>query len=52
MREQGSALVEFQVLAVLLLVPLVYVMLAALDVQRTVFGTTNAMTLPISATCP
>jgi hypothetical protein len=34
--------VEFQVLAVLLLVPLVYVLLAALDVQRTVFGATQA----------
>jgi hypothetical protein len=40
--ERGSALVEFQVLAVLLLVPLVYVMLTALDVQRTVFGATQA----------
>jgi hypothetical protein len=40
--EHGSALVEFQVLAVLLLVPLVYVLLAALDVQRTVFGATQA----------
>lgn len=42
MRQRGSALVEFQVLALLLLVPLVYVMLAALDVQRTVFGATQA----------
>ena len=42
MRQRGSALVEFQVLAVLLLVPLVYVLLAALDVQRTVFGATQA----------
>ena len=42
MKERGSALVEFQFLAVLLLVPLVYVMLAALDVQRTVFGATQA----------
>lgn len=42
MTERGSALVEFQVLAVLLLVPLVYIMLAALDVQRTVFGATQA----------
>jgi Flp pilus assembly protein TadG len=41
-RQRGSALVEFQVLAVLLLVPLVYVVLAALDVQRTVFGATQA----------
>jgi hypothetical protein len=30
--QRGSALVEFQFLAILLLVPLVYVMLAALDV--------------------
>lgn len=42
MRERGSALVEFQFLAVLLLVPLVYVLLASLDVQRTVFGATQA----------
>ena len=42
MRDRGSALVEFQFLAILLLVPLVYVMLAALDVQRTVFGATQA----------
>lgn len=42
MNERGSALVEFQFLAILLLVPLVYVMLAALDVQRTVFGATQA----------
>lgn len=40
--QRGSALVEFQVLALLLLVPLVYVLLAALDVQRTVFGATQA----------
>lgn len=42
MKERGSALVEFQVLAVLLLVPLVYVLLAALDVQRAVLGATQA----------
>lgn len=42
MTQRGSALVEFQFLAILLLVPLVYVMLAALDVQRTVFGATQA----------
>ncbi len=40
--QRGSALVEFQVLAILLLVPLAYVLLAALDVQRTVFGATQA----------
>lgn len=42
MRQRGSALVEFQLLAVLLLVPLVYVLMAALDVQRTVYGATQA----------
>lgn len=42
MTQRGSALVEFQLLAVLLLVPLVYVLMAALDVQRTVFGATQA----------
>lgn len=42
MSERGSALVEFQVLGLLLLVPLVYVLVAALDVQRTVFGATQA----------
>lgn len=42
MSQRGSAMVEFQFLAILLLVPLVYVMLAALDVQRTVFGATQA----------
>lgn len=40
--QRGSALVEFQAFALLLLVPLVYVLLAALDVQRTVFGATQA----------
>jgi Flp pilus assembly protein TadG len=40
--QRGSALVEFQMLAILLLVPLVYVLLAGLDVQRTVFGATQA----------
>ena len=42
MSQRGSALVEFQFLAILLLVPLVYVLLAGLDVQRTVFGATQA----------
>lgn len=42
MNQRGSALVEFQMLAILLLVPLVYVLLAGLDVQRTVFGATQA----------
>lgn len=40
--EQGSALVEVVWLALLLLVPLVYVMLAVFDVQRGSFGITAA----------
>jgi heme exporter protein D len=38
----GSAIVEFVWLAVLLLVPLVYVVLTAVSVQRTAFGLTEA----------
>jgi hypothetical protein len=40
--EDGSALVEFTYLAVLLLVPLVYVMIMVFLVQRAAFGTTEA----------
>ena len=40
--EQGSALVEVVWLAVLLLVPLVYVLLAAFDVQRSAYGVSGA----------
>lgn len=40
--ESGSALVEFVFLAVLLLVPLVYVVLTAVAVQRSAFGVTTA----------
>lgn len=40
--EEGSALVEFVVLGVLLMVPLVYVMLGVFDVQRAAFGVTEA----------
>lgn len=40
--ERGSAVVEFSWLAILLLVPLVYVMLAVFDVQRTSYGATAA----------
>lgn len=40
--EDGNALVEFVYLAVLLMVPLVYVMLTAFEVQRAAFGTTEA----------
>jgi hypothetical protein len=41
-RDDGSSLVEFVYLAVLLLVPLVYVVLTAVSVQRAAFGLTAA----------
>jgi len=40
--EEGSALVEFVWLAILLMIPLVYVVLAAVSVQRAAFATTAA----------
>jgi Flp pilus assembly protein TadG len=40
--EHGSAVVEFSWLAILLMVPLVYVMLAVFDVQRASYGATAA----------
>lgn len=40
--ERGNAVVEFSWLALLLLVPLVYVMLGVFDVQRTSYGATAA----------
>jgi Flp pilus assembly protein TadG len=40
--DAGSALVEFTVLSLLLLVPLVYVLLGAFQVQRAAFGATEA----------
>ncbi len=40
--ESGSALVEFVWLAVLLLIPLLYVVLAVFDVQRAAFASTTA----------
>ncbi|RJS45164.1 hypothetical protein [Nocardioides cavernaquae] len=40
--EQGSALVEFVWLGMLLLVPLVYVLIAVFDVQRGAFGVAAA----------
>ena len=40
--DRGSAIVEFHFLGILLLVPLVYILLAVLDVQRTSFGVTQA----------
>ena len=39
--ERGSAIVEFHFLGLLLLVPLVYVLLAVLDVQRASYGVTG-----------
>ncbi len=41
-RDDGSALVEFTYLAVLLMVPLAYVLLSAFQVQRASFGVTEA----------
>lgn len=40
--ERGSAMVEFVWLAILLLVPLVYVLLATFEVQRGAFGVSAA----------
>lgn len=40
--ERGNAVVEFSWLAILLLVPLVYVMIGVFDVQRASYGTTAA----------
>ena len=40
-RDDGSAVVEFVFLAILLMVPLVYVVLSALAVQRAAFATTT-----------
>ena len=41
-RDRGGAIVEFHLLGVLLLVPLVYVLLAVLQVQAAAFGVTQA----------
>jgi hypothetical protein len=41
-RDEGSAIVEFCWLAVLLMVPLVYVVLTAVLLQRSAFGLTDA----------
>lgn len=40
--ERGSAIVEFHALGLVLIVPLVYILLAALDVQRAAYGATHA----------
>lgn len=40
--ESGSALIEFVWLALLLLVPLVYMMVAVFDVQRAAYGVSSA----------
>lgn len=40
--ERGSALVEFSWLAILLMVPLLYVVLTVFEVQRAAFGVSSA----------
>ena len=40
--DDGNAVVEFSTLAVLLMVPLVYVLLSVFEVQRASFGVTEA----------
>jgi hypothetical protein len=40
--DDGNALVEFVYLAVLLLIPLIYLLLAVFQVQRAAFGVTEA----------
>ena len=40
--DDGNAVVEFVLLAVLLMVPLFYVLLSVFDVQRAAFGVTEA----------
>ena len=40
--DDGNALVEFTYLAILLMVPLVYVLLSTFQVQRAAFGVTEA----------
>ncbi len=40
--DAGNALIEFTYLAVLLMIPLVYVLLSAFQVQRAAFGVTEA----------
>ena len=41
-RQRGSALIEFVVLALILLIPLMYIMLAVFDVQRGAYGASAA----------
>lgn len=40
--ERGNAILEFHFLGILLLLPVVYIMLAVLDVQRAAYGVTQA----------
>ena len=40
--DDGNALVEFSYLAVLLMIPMVYVLLTVFEVQRAAFGVTEA----------
>jgi Flp pilus assembly protein TadG len=41
-RERGSAVVEFTWLAILLMVPLLYIVLSVFEVQRAAFGVSTA----------
>lgn len=41
-QERGTALVEFTWLAILLMVPLLYIVLAVFEVQRAAFGVSSA----------
>jgi Flp pilus assembly protein TadG len=40
--DEGSAMVEFTYLAVLLMIPLIYLMITVFQVQQAAFGTTEA----------
>ena len=40
--ERGSAIVEFHALGLVLLIPLIYILVAALDVQRATYAATQA----------
>jgi len=40
--DEGAAMLEFVVLAVVIVVPLTYLLMAVFDIQRTAYGTTSA----------
>lgn len=41
-RERGTALIEFSWLAILLMVPLIYILISVFDVQKAAYGATAA----------